>query len=132
MKYFALAITIVVIAVVSVSSTNAQVVDKTVDKTKEVTKEAAKVTTDAVKKTSVVVTDTLSDAADKTRSATESGAKTTTTKASTFGKNTLNVTENVVGQTYEGGKYLTVTSWDGAKWVSKQVWYPNKSAPAKP
>ena len=51
MKYLALAITIVFIAVVSASNLNAQVVDKTVDKTKEVTKEAAKVTTDAAKKT---------------------------------------------------------------------------------
>src|SRR3982750_630346 len=114
MKYLALMIAVVFIAIGSASSTGAQVVDKTVDKTKDAAEKAAKVTTDTAKKTSVVVTDTLGDAASKTKSATESGVKTTTSKAQTFGKNSVNVTESIAGQTYEGGKYLTVTSWDGA------------------
>jgi hypothetical protein len=128
MKYVSLMIALVFVVIGSASHTNAQVVDKT----KDAAEKAAKVTTDTAKKTSVVVTDTLGDAASKTKSATESAVKTTTTKAQTFGKNSVNVTESVAGQTYEGGKYLTVTSWDGAKWVSKQVWYPNSKTSAKP
>jgi len=53
-------------------------------------------------------------------------AKTTGSGAKKIGEYTVNVTEGVVGQTYEGGKWLVHTSWDGTKWVGKRVWYPNK------
>lgn len=118
------------------TSTNAQVVDKAVEKTKDaaskvkdVTQEAASKTKDAAVKTTVVVSDALDDSASKTKQGTEKAAKVGASKAQQFGGNVVSVTENVAGETYEGGKYLTVTAWDGAKWVSKQVWYPNKKKP---
>ena len=85
MKYVSLMIALVFVVIGSASHTNAQVVDKT----KDAAEKAIKVTTDTAKKTSVVVTDTLGDAASKTKSATESAVKTTTTKAQTFGNGAL-------------------------------------------
>lgn len=93
-----------------------------VDKTND-TVNKPKTTSVSTSKPAVVVTDNL----DKS-SANIAGATTakpaSTTKA--FGNHTLNITENVTGQSYEGGKWFTVTKWDGSKWVSKREWFPNK------
>jgi hypothetical protein len=110
----------------SYSSANAQIVDKTVEKTKDVASATKKATVGTAKKTSVVVTDAFKESADKTKEVTSDVAGTAKTKTQAFGKTTVNVTENVAGQTYEGGKWFTVTTWDGAKWVSKREWFPNK------
>jgi cytochrome c biogenesis protein ResB len=102
----------------SYGTANAQVVDAAKDaasKTKDVTVKTAK-------KTSVVVTDALDKAADKTAEAAKVGAS----KTKSFGTHTVNVTDNVAGQAYEGGRWFMVTTWDGAKWVSKRTWFPDK------
>jgi hypothetical protein len=85
----------------------------------------------------VVVTDNLSKPA---TTATQATQPATTTKA--FGKYSVNVTDNVTAapatpaQNMENGKYFTVTSWDGSKWVTKRTWMPNNGSaaatPAKP
>jgi len=130
------------IAVFSYSAVNAQVVDAVKDaagKTKKVTVNAAKktadvtkniadktkdVTVDAAKKTADVTT----DAADKTRDVTVDGAKAMASSAKKIGNYTVEVTENVAGQAYEGGKWFVTTTWDGTKWVSKKVLYGTKKA----
>jgi hypothetical protein len=80
----------------------------------------------------VVVTDNLAKPETSNTQAT-SQPKTTTTK---IGNYSVNVTENVQGQSLENGKFYTVTTWDGTKWVSKRTWMPNKpgavAAPPKP
>ncbi|MGH9819285.1 MAG: hypothetical protein ACRD43_03875, partial [Pyrinomonadaceae bacterium] len=76
--------------------------------------------------TTVVVTDNLVTGADKTKGAATDTASGVKTKSQTIGKTTITVTDNVVGQAYEGGKWLNVTSWDGTKWASKREWFPNK------
>ena len=86
------------------------------------------VTVDAAKKTKVVVTDGLAKAADKTgdaASATASAAKST---SKTIGHHTVTVTDNVVGEVRKDGKWFTVTTWDGTKWVSKRTWIETKKA----
>ena len=107
-----------VVVLLSYSAGHAQIVDKTNDPANK--PKAASVSTT---KPAVVVTNNL-------ERSTASGAATTTIKAAstskTFGNHTLNVTENVTGQSYEGGKWFTVTKWDGSKWVSKREWFPNK------
>lgn len=122
----------------SYSTASAQIVDAVKDaasKTKEVTKDVAgktkdaagktkDVTVDASKKTVVVVTDGLDTAGDKTGKAVKVGAS----KTQKFGNTAVNVTENVAGDVYEGGKYYTVKTWDGTKWVSKRVWYATKKS----
>lgn len=113
----------------SYSAASGQVIDAVKDaasKTKELTKDVADktkdVTVDSAKKVKVVVTDGLATAGDKTEKAAKVGAS----ESKKFGGNVVNVTENVSGQAYEGGKYYTVKTWDGTKWVSKRVWYPIK------
>lgn len=76
----------------------------------------------SITKTTVVVTDNLEVA--KTASAPAAKQPTSTTKS--FGNNSVQVTESVVGTNYEEGKWHTVTSWDGKRWVPKRVFYPNK------
>ena len=83
-------------------------------------------TVDAAKKTRVVVTDTLEKAAEKTGDAASATGKAMSSKSQRIGKFSVDVTENVAGQTYEGGKWVTVTAWDGTKWASKRVWYATK------
>jgi hypothetical protein len=97
---------------------SAQIVEKIKDAA-ETTKD---VTVSAAKKTKVVVTDGLEKAGDETEEAATSGAK----KTKTFGSHAVSTTENIAGQAYEGGKYYTVKTWDGTKWVSKRVWYATK------
>ena len=107
----------------SYTGVSAQIVEKAkdiADKTKDVTVETAA-------KTKVIVTDGLATAADKSKQAAKVGASTT----KRFGSNAVSVTENVVGDAYEGGKYHTVTTWDGTKWVSKRAWYKTKDIAGK-
>ena len=93
-------------------------------------KETANDTKQAAEKTKVVVTDGLTKVADTTKTAVEKSAKT----VKNFGSNAVEVTENVVGKSAEvggkavkAGRYYTVKTWDGTKWVSKQVWYETKA-----
>jgi hypothetical protein len=103
----------------SYSVANAQIVDKTKDaatKTKDVT-------VDSAKKVSVVVTDNTMKPADKTADT----AKPVVKSSQTFGNHTVSLTESVSGEPVrEGGKYYSVSTWDGTKWVSKRTWFPDK------
>lgn len=83
---------------------------------------------DAPKKVKVVVTDNLQTAADKTKDTASAVADTTKKTAKSFGNKTVEVTEGVVGEGIKQGRYYTVKTWDGAKWVSKQVFYETKKA----
>lgn len=116
-----------VVVLFSYSPANAQGEDKTketVSKTKEVVAEPAAKSAEPQTKHAVVVTDALANAADNKGKAAAPAAAKATSKS--FGGNTLSVTDNLVGETYEGGKWLTITNWDGTKWVSKRQWFPNK------
>lgn len=104
------------------SGTNAQVVDAV----KDAASKTKNVTVDAAKKTTVVVTDGLQTAADKTKDAAVDTGKAAASTTKTFGSHTVNVTENITGQTYENGKWFVVSTWDGAKWVAKRTWFPSK------
>jgi hypothetical protein len=75
----------------------------------------------------VVVTDTLAKPAAPATTAT-----TQKTSTQTFGTRTVTVTEGVTGINLENGKYLTVTKWDGTKWVTKREWVANAPTAAKP
>ena len=68
------------------------------------------------------------DVADKTKDAAVDGAKAAASGAKKVGGYTVDVTENVAGQAYEGGKWFVTTTWDGTKWVSKKVMYGTKKA----
>jgi hypothetical protein len=74
----------------------------------------------------VVVTDNLAQPA--TTAPTEKPA-TTTTK---IGNYSVNVTEGVKGQTMENGKFVTMTKWDGTKWVTKREWVKISTPAPKP
>jgi hypothetical protein len=76
----------------------------------------------------VVVTDNLAKPATATTAATNRPT-TSTTKVGNFN---INVTEGVTGQDLENGKFLTITKWDGTKWVTKREWVPNNGTAAKP
>lgn len=95
-------------------------------KTKETAAPIKEAKTEAVSTTRVVVTDNLKN----TIEANKGGAIVTSEKPSsmtkTFGTNTVSVTGDVAGQSYENGKWFMVTKWDGSKWVSKREWFPNK------
>lgn len=94
----------------------------------EVVKDAASKTKDISKKTAEVVADTAKDVADTTGDVTVAAAKKTVSTSKKIGNYSVNVTENVAGAAYEGGKYFTVKTWDGTKWVSKRVWFATKKA----
>ena len=101
---------------------NAQVPDAVKDaagKTKDVT-------VDTAKKTRVVVTDGLKTAADKTGDAASATAGAAKSTSKTIGHHTVTVTDNVVGEVKKDGKWFTVTTWDGTKWVSKRTWIETK------
>jgi hypothetical protein len=83
---------------------------------------------DTPSKLKVVVTDGLKTAAEKTKDVGEAIADKSKKTAKTFGNKTVEVTENVVGQAVKQGRYYTVKTWDGTKWVSKQVFYETKKA----
>jgi uncharacterized protein YktB (UPF0637 family) len=92
-------------------------------------KETANDTTKSTpSKVKVVVTDGLQTAADKTKDTAAAVADTTKKTAKSFGNRTVEVTEGVVGQAVKQGRYYTVKTWDGTKWVSKQVFYETKKA----
>src|SRR4030095_6349947 len=84
------------------------------------------VTVDAAKKTKVIVTDGLVTAADKTGDAASATAKATKSTTKTIGHNTITVTHNVAAEVKKDGKWFTVTTWDGTKWVSKRTWIETK------
>lgn len=102
--------------------TTTKAADAVVDSTKKVTRAVVEPT----KKTTVVVTDSLTNAGDKTRSTASVSASAVKTKSQTIGNSTINVTDNVTGEAYEGGRWLTTSTWDGSKWVYKRLWFPNK------
>jgi hypothetical protein len=120
LRKFAFFASIFAIVLFGYSSASAQIVDAVkdaADKTKEVTK-----------KTAVVVTDGVKDAAGKTKDATVKGTKTAAKKTTEFGSHSVEVTENVAEKSYEGGRFATVKTWDGSKWVAKRVWFASKKA----
>ncbi|HKX83804.1 MAG TPA: hypothetical protein VJL58_06280 [Pyrinomonadaceae bacterium] len=72
----------------------------------------------------VVITDTIADAAKAKEAAAAKPAPTTT---QSFGNHAVTVSEGVVGEPQKGsGKWHTVTTWDGTKWVSKREFFPDK------
>jgi len=91
-------------------------------------KETSNDTAGKPSKPRVIVTDLLQTAADKTKDAASTVADTTKKTAKTIGNHTVEVTEGVVGKAVEQGRYYTVKTWDGTKWVSKQVFYATKNA----
>lgn len=103
---------------VSYNAVNAQIVDAA----KDAAAKTKSVTIDTVNKTVEMTTDT----ADKTKDVTVDAAKKTASGAKTFGNYSVSITDTVTGAAYEGGKWFVTSTWDGAKWVSKRVWYPNK------
>jgi len=114
MKTRSLAVLVALSAFVLLSYTSVKAQEDSTDKAKETPK--------SITKPMVVVTDNLQTA--KAASAEAPKAPASTTK--TFGNNAVQVTETVTGQSVEDGKWLTVTNWDGKRWVPKRVWYPNK------
>ena len=82
----------------------------------------------------VVVTDNLA----KPEAAALPAATQSKTSSKSYGNYSVNVSDNVQvqqsaqGQSLENGKFYTVTSWDGTKWVSKRTWMPNKPGAAAP
>jgi hypothetical protein len=74
----------------------------------------------------VVITDNLEKPATPATTAT-----TPKTSTQSFGNHNVTVTEGVTGINLENGKFLSVTKWDGSKWVTKREWVPNSPA-AKP
>jgi hypothetical protein len=76
----------------------------------------------------VIITDNL--AKPSSPSTSESTKQTTT--STKIGNYSVNVTEGVTGQNLENGKFLTITKWDGAKWVTKREWVPNGPPASKP
>lgn len=96
------------------------------DKTKDAAVKTKDVTVDTAKKTTVIVTDGITTAADKTKDASVDAAKKTKTTTQQIGDYAVDVTENVSEAAVEGGRWLTVTTWDGTKWVSKKVRFAAK------
>lgn len=82
---------------------------------------------DTASKIKVVVTDAL----EKTVDVAKDVADTTKKTAKSFGRHAVEVTEGVVGKAQEQGRYYTVKTWDGTKWVSKQVFFAAKKTAAK-
>ena len=117
-KRFVTLLVFFVAVLLSYSASYGQIVDKTND-----TANKPKATSVPTSKPTVVISDNI----DKSSA---NAAGTTTSKpastSKTFGSHTLSITDNVTGQSYEGGRWFTVTKWDGSKWVSKREWFPNK------
>lgn len=76
----------------------------------------------------VVVTDNLA----KPSAPTTNQPSTPATNTKKIGNYNVNVTEGVTGQNMDNGKFLTITRWDGSKWVTKREWVPNNAPAAKP
>jgi hypothetical protein len=111
-----------------VKDVTVEAADKTKDATVKAADKTKDVTVGAAKKTKVVVTDGLEKAADKTGDAAAATGKAVKSTSKTIGHHTVNVTEDVAGDAYEGGKYYMVTTWDGTKWVSKRTRFETKKA----
>ncbi len=88
---------------------NAQVVEKV----KEGAEKAASATGNAVEKV-----------ADKTADA----AKATYKGGKKVGNRTVELVDNVVDKSVDGGRWVVESTWDGSKWVSKRVWVASKKA----
>ena len=73
----------------------------------------------------VVITDNLAKPA--TPAASTAATPKTTTQS--YGNHNVTVTEGVTGINLENGKYLTVTKWDGSKWVTKRECVANAPKP---
>ena len=142
LKVFLNILAILVVAMFSYTTANAQIVDKVKDaakKTKDVTVDAAKktadVTKDAADKTKDVTVDAAEktkdvtvDAADKTKDVTVDAAKTTGSGAQKITGYTVKITDNVKEQSAATGRWLVMTTWDGTKWVTKRTWVETKKA----
>ncbi|HEY8562875.1 MAG TPA: hypothetical protein VIL74_21030 [Pyrinomonadaceae bacterium] len=122
-----------VFALFSYSAAQAQIPDavkdaaeKTKDVTVDTTKKTVELTKDAADKTS----DATKKVAGKTKDATVDAAKTTGSGLKKVGNYSVELVDNVKGQAYEGGRWLTTTTWDGTKWVTKRAWYATKKAAA--
>lgn len=76
----------------------------------------------------VVVTDNLA----KPATPTTNQPSTLATNTKKIGNYNVNVTEGVTGQNIDNGKFLTITRWDGTKWVTKREWVANNAPAAKP
>lgn len=114
---------IAVIVLISCSTANAQIVEKVkeaADKTREVTIDTTEKTVELTK-----------DAADKSKSRTAEVVKKNNSGVKRFGSYSVELVDKVQGKTTESGRWLTVTTWDGAKWVSKRIWSPTKKAADK-
>lgn len=127
---FMMNIFIAAIMLFSAAAANAQVVEKV----KDTAEKAKDVTVDTTKKTKVVVVDSLEKAEDKAGDAkdtTVDATKKAASSAKTFGSHTVSVSENVTEAVIKEGRYYTVSTWDGTKWVAKKVWYPTKKTSGK-
>ena len=123
--------TVLVIALFSYSAANAQVVQKVkdaADKTKEVTVDTTKKTVELTKDAADKTKNVTEKVVDKTKDATVEAAKTTGSGAKKAGGYTVKLVDNVKGQSYEGGRWLVVTTWNGTKWVSNRTWVATKKA----
>lgn len=124
----------------SYGAANAQIVDvtkKVVDKTKdvtvdaakktvEVTKDAANAAKDATVDATVKAADVTSDAIETTREEAPNVAEKTVSGSKKVGGFIVETTGDIAEKTVETGKNFTVLTWDGTKWVAKQVWFPAK------
>ena len=138
LKYFGLSLAVVLFSYVGA---NAQIVDtakKIADKTRDVTVDAAnktvEVTKDVADKTKNATVGVFDKTADVTKDAadkTVDGTKAVLSGAKKVPGYVIETTGDLAEKTVEGGKYLLTSTWDGAKWVSKKVWYPTKNTAAK-
>ncbi|MCB1023668.1 MAG: hypothetical protein KDB79_04730, partial [Acidobacteria bacterium] len=53
-------------------------------------------------------------------------AEKTGSKAKSGSRMVVKVTDNLANGAIKKGRLLTVTTWDGSKWVSKKVWFAAK------
>lgn len=104
----------------------ASVMAQDADKAKETATPIKEAKAQAISTTRVVVTDNLKNTADENKAAPIVLAEKPSSITKTFGTNTVSVTGDITGQSYENGKWFLVTKWDGSKWVSKREWFPNK------
>lgn len=127
------------IVLLTYGSASAQDVTDIVDKAKDVTKDAAEKTVDTTKDVADTTGDVAVDAAKKTVDVTEDGvdavdgpvvgagkatvegAKKGYDKADDVAADTGEVTVKGAKKAVGAGEYVTVTAWDGTKWVSKKI-----------
>ena len=73
------------------------------------------------------VVEKIKDAAEKTKDVTVDVSKKTASGVKQFGNKPLRSPKYRRSNCREG-KYYTAKTWDGTKWVSKQVWINSKKA----